>query len=105
MQFRCCSVFASLVAQEGEADEAVAARGRAGGHAEAARRDAGSHGSPPSDSEARFRHAESLDGRDAFLTKGLGNVRTKMSLAILANNMKRMVHLFGTAKLAEATRA
>ncbi len=40
-----------------------------------------------------------------FLTKGLGNVRTEMSLAILAYNMKRMIRLFGTARLVEAIRA
>ncbi len=44
-------------------------------------------------------------GATPFLMKGLANVRTEMSLAILAYNMKRMIHLFGTAKLIEALRA
>jgi len=43
-------------------------------------------------------------GATPFLTKGLGNVRTEMSLAILAYNMKRMIRLFDTAKLVETVR-
>ncbi|MBB3998379.1 hypothetical protein GGR04_002218 [Aureimonas pseudogalii] len=43
-------------------------------------------------------------GATPFLTKGLSNVRTEMSLAILAYNIKRMTRLFGTAKLIEAIR-
>lgn len=44
-------------------------------------------------------------GATPFLMKGLGNVRTEMSLAILAYNMKRMIRLFGTVRLVEAIRA
>ena len=44
-------------------------------------------------------------GATPFLTKGLGNVRTEISLAVLAYNMKRMIRLFGTVRLIEAIRA
>ncbi len=43
----CLRDAGALHAREGEADEAMAARGRAGGHAEATRRDAERHGGPP----------------------------------------------------------
>lgn len=44
-------------------------------------------------------------GATPFLTKGLGNVRTEMNLAVLAYNMKRMIRLFGAVRLVEAIRA
>ena len=44
-------------------------------------------------------------GSTPFLTKGLKGVRTEMSLAILAYNMKRMIRLFGAPWLIQAIRA
>ncbi|MCE4225254.1 transposase [Methylobacterium sp. C25] len=44
-------------------------------------------------------------GSTPFLTKGLKGVRTEMSLAILAYNVKRMIRLFGAAELIQAIRA
>jgi len=44
-------------------------------------------------------------GSTPFLTKGLKGVRTEMSLAILAYNMKRMIRLFGATWLVQAIRA
>lgn len=44
-------------------------------------------------------------GSTPFLTKGLKGVRTEMSLAILAYNMKRMIRLFGATWLMQAIRA
>ena len=44
-------------------------------------------------------------GSTPFLTKGLKGVRTEMSLAILAYNMKRMIRLFGATWLIQAIRA
>jgi transposase len=44
-------------------------------------------------------------GSTPFLTKGLNGVRTEMSLAILAYNVKRMIRLFGAAWLIQAIRA
>ena len=43
-------------------------------------------------------------GSTPFLTKGLKGVRTEMSLAILAYNVKRMIRLFGAAELIQAIR-
>jgi hypothetical protein len=39
-----------------------------------------------------------------FLTRTLEKVRTEMSLAVLANNMKRMIQLFGIQPLLHAIR-
>jgi transposase len=44
-------------------------------------------------------------GSTPFLTKSLKGVRTEISLAILAYNMKRMIRLFGAAWLIQAIRA
>lgn len=44
-------------------------------------------------------------GSTPFLTKGLRGVRTEMSLAVLAYNMKRMIRLFGVGPLLQALRA
>ena len=44
-------------------------------------------------------------GSTPFLTNGLKGVRTEMSLAILACNMKRMIRLFGAPWLVQAIRA
>ena len=44
-------------------------------------------------------------GSTPFLTKGLKGVRTEMSLAVLAYNMKRMIRLFGEAQLIRTMRA
>lgn len=44
-------------------------------------------------------------GSTPFLTKTLKNVRTKMSLTILAYNMKRMIQIFGTRPLIQMIQA
>jgi hypothetical protein len=44
-------------------------------------------------------------GATHFLTRTLKNVRTEMSLLVLAYNIKRMIHIFGVAPLMEAIRA
>ena len=44
-------------------------------------------------------------GATHFLTRTLPNVRTEMSLHVLAYNMKRMISLIGIASLIEAMRA
>ena len=44
-------------------------------------------------------------GSTPFLTKTLKNVRTEMSLSILAYNIKRMIRLFGVQPLIQAMRA
>lgn len=44
-------------------------------------------------------------GSTPLLTKGLKGVRTELSLAILAYNVKRMIRLFGAAWLIQAIRA
>lgn len=40
-----------------------------------------------------------------FLTKTLKNVRTEMSLSVLAYNMKRMIQISGVQPLLQAIRA
>ena len=42
-----------------------------------------------------LRNAQSLDGRDAFLTKRLPRVGTEMSLHVLAYNLKRVMRIGG----------
>jgi transposase len=44
-------------------------------------------------------------GSTPFLTKTLKNVRTEMSLSVLAYNMKRMIQIFGTQPLVQMIRA
>jgi len=44
-------------------------------------------------------------GSTHFLTKTLQNVRTEMSLHVLAYNMKRMIRMFGVKPLLQAIRA
>jgi len=44
-------------------------------------------------------------GATHFLTRTLAKVRTKMSLQVLAYNMKRMIQIFGVAPLMAAIRA
>ena len=44
-------------------------------------------------------------GSTHFLMKTLPNVRTEMSLHVLAYNLKRMLNLFGTQSLIQAMRA
>ena len=44
-------------------------------------------------------------GATHFLTRTLKNVRTEMSLHVLAYNIKRMIQIFGVAPLIEAIRA
>ena len=44
-------------------------------------------------------------GATHFLTRRLKNVRTEMSLLVLAYNIKRMIRLFGVAPLMEAIKA
>jgi len=44
-------------------------------------------------------------GSTPFLTKTLKNVRTEMSLTVLAYNMKRMIQIFGTQPLIQMIRA
>lgn len=44
-------------------------------------------------------------GSTPFLTKTLKNVRTEMSLTVLAYNMKRMIQIFGTRPLIQMIRA
>jgi transposase len=44
-------------------------------------------------------------GATHFLTRTLGNVRTEMSLHVLAYNLKRMIRIFGVGPLMEAIRA
>lgn len=41
-------------------------------------------------------------GSTPFPTKGLTGVRTALSLAVLASNMKRMIRLFGAAQRIQA---
>ncbi len=43
-------------------------------------------------------------GRDHFRTRRLANVRTEMSLHVLADNMKRAVAVLGTPALMAAMR-
>lgn len=43
-------------------------------------------------------------GATHFLTKGLKNVSTEMSLHVLAYNMKRVMNIFGTQGLIQAMR-
>ena len=49
--------------------------------------------------------AKAWMGSTPFLTKTLKNVRTEMSLSVLAYNMKRMIHIFGVQPLIQAIRA
>jgi hypothetical protein len=44
-------------------------------------------------------------GATRFLTKTLKNVRTEMSLQVLAYNMKRMINMFGVKPLLGAIAA
>jgi hypothetical protein len=44
-------------------------------------------------------------GSTHFLTKGLKNVSTEMSLHVLAYNMKRVMKILGTKELIQAMRA
>lgn len=44
-------------------------------------------------------------GSTPFLTKTLKNVRTEMSLTVLAYNMKRIIQIFGTQPLIQMIRA
>ena len=46
-----------------------------------------------------------LDGHTHFLTRRLPNVKTEISLHILAYNMKRVMAVLGTKALLEAIRA
>ena len=46
-----------------------------------------------------------MDGATHFLTKTLKNVRTEMSLQVLAYNMKRMINMFGVKPLLRAIAA
>jgi hypothetical protein len=41
-------------------------------------------------------------GAEHFLTKGLHNTGTEMSLQVLAYNMKRVINLIGVERLVEA---
>ena len=45
-----------------------------------------------------------MDGSTHFLTRTLKNVRTEMSLSVLAYNMKRMIRMMGVPALLEAIR-
>ena len=44
-------------------------------------------------------------GHTHFLTRRLKNVRTEMSLHVLAYNLRRMISIMGVAPLIEAMRA
>ncbi len=44
-------------------------------------------------------------GAAHFLTRGLANVRTKISLQVLAYNLKRVMTIIGIAPLMAAIRA
>ena len=44
-------------------------------------------------------------GAEHFLTKGLHNTGTEMSLHVLCYNMKRVINLWGVERLKEALRA
>jgi hypothetical protein len=44
-------------------------------------------------------------GHSHFLTRRLKNVRTEMSLHVLAYNLRRMISIMGVAPLIEAMRA
>ena len=44
-------------------------------------------------------------GATHFLTRGLANVRTEISLQVLAYNMKRVIYIVGLAPLMAAIKA
>jgi len=44
-------------------------------------------------------------GHSHFLTRGLDNVRTEMSLHVLAYNMKRMINIMGVQGLMATIKA
>jgi hypothetical protein len=46
-----------------------------------------------------------LDGRDALPNEAIANVRTEMSLHVLAYNMKRAMQIFGVVPLMQMIRA
>ncbi len=52
--------------------------------------------------EHPFGTIKSWMGATHFLTKGLRNVGTEMSLSVLAYNLKRMIAIMGTKPLIEA---
>jgi hypothetical protein len=51
-----------------------------------------------------FGTLKSWMGSTHFLTRTLKNVRTEMSLSVLAYNMKRMIKMMGVPALLEAIR-
>ncbi|MFZ4072232.1 MAG: transposase, partial [Caulobacterales bacterium] len=54
--------------------------------------------------EHTFGTLKSWMGHTHFLTRRLTNVKTEMSLCVLAYNMKRMISIMGVGPLAEAIR-
>ena len=55
--------------------------------------------------EHPFGTIKSWMGAAHFLTKTLSNVRTEMSLHVLAYNLKRMMRILGPLELMQAIRA
>jgi hypothetical protein len=55
--------------------------------------------------EHAFGTLKACMGATHFLTKTLKNVRTEMSLQVLAYNMKRMINMFGVKPLMAAIAA
>jgi len=60
---------------------------------------------PPADRRACLWHLESWMGATHFLMKRLPNVKTEMSLHVLAYNLKRAMQIFGVVPLMKAMRA
>ena len=55
--------------------------------------------------EHTFGTLKSWMGHTHFLTRRLANVKTEMSLCVLAYNLKRMIAIMGTGPLVAAIRA
>ena len=55
--------------------------------------------------EHPFGTIKSLDGATHFLMKRLKNVKTEISLHVLAYNLKRVMQILGTGPLMQAMRA
>jgi transposase len=80
-------------------------RSGTGGDAGALREDAECSAHPPQTAEHVFGTLKSWMGATHFLMKRLPNVKTEMSLHVLAYNLKRAMQIFGVVPLIRAIRA
>ena len=100
---RHCPLKARCTTGPGAAHHALGARARAGGCAEAARREPAGHASAARDGRASVRHDQDADGRDALPDEdAAARSPPRWRLHVLAYNLTRVMNIIGVKPLIAA---